>query len=104
MKKKIFIYLTRDEPGFQVAMALAEDGTGLTSHISSSIHWARRDMGIEAPQDAEHKHKLYREHYPSGYELVDLLAASEDELRSNAAFMQALDLHSQGLADGSPEQ
>ena len=49
-----------------LAYALAEDGTGLCSHLSSSVGWAKHDVGLTS----NWKHDLYDEHYPDGYELV----------------------------------
>jgi len=46
--------------------ALAEDGTGLAGHLSSSESWAKHDMGLTS----DWKHDTYDEHYPQGYELV----------------------------------
>lgn len=89
---KIFIYLTSDEPGFQTAFALAEDGTGLAGHISSNPAWARQAMGITDINSI--KHDMYRAYYPKGYQLVDLLDATEEQLASNVEFTKALDLHS----------
>ena len=90
---KIFIYLTRDEPGYECAVALAEDGVMITGHISSSVYWSERDMGLDKTYPAEAKHSAYQRHFPNGYELVNLLHATEDELRSNPAFEAALTTH-----------
>lgn len=49
-----------------VGQALAEDGTGLASHLSSSEDWSRHDMGLTG----DWKHDIYDEHYPQGYELI----------------------------------
>lgn len=43
--------------------ALAEDGTGLGSHLCSSLEWVREDMF------SDHHQEAYREHYPDGYRL-----------------------------------
>jgi hypothetical protein len=45
--------------------ALAEDGTGLGGHLSSSVAFARHDMGLTS----DWKHNIYAAHYPSGYRL-----------------------------------
>ena len=45
--------------------ALAEDGTGLASHISSNEDWAKHDMGLTS----DLKKEIYEGHYPDGYEL-----------------------------------
>ena len=54
--------------GDVVGYAMAEDGTVLCSHLSSSQGFCRHDMGLTS----DWKHNHYKEHYPEGYELVDL--------------------------------
>ena len=49
--------------GDVIAHALAEDGTGLGSHLSSSVGFAKHDIGLTS----DWHHEDYREHYPSGY-------------------------------------
>lgn len=51
---------------WQEVIAIAEDGHCLASHISSSQLWARHDIGVTS----DWKHEHYKEHYPSGYELI----------------------------------
>lgn len=51
----------------RLGIALAEDGTPLAYHVSSSEYWARRDLGV-AP-DVGH-HADYRRKYPDGFEVV----------------------------------
>ena len=54
-------------PGGDVlGCALAEDGTGLGSHLSSSVDFAKHDMGLTS----NWKHEYYQEHAPDGFELV----------------------------------
>ena len=96
---KIFVYIVSDEPGFESAIALAEDGVMITSHISSSIKWSECDMGLRPDYPASSKHEAYQLYYPQGYALVNLLSATEDQLRSNESFMRALDLHTKGMSD-----
>ncbi len=48
---------------WQIVMAMAEDGTCLASHCSSSDWWARRD--ITSPD----KIAKYEAHYPDGCEV-----------------------------------
>lgn len=50
---------------WQVVMALAEDGTSLASHVSSSEGFAKHDIGLTS----DWKHDTYAKHYPGGYEL-----------------------------------
>ncbi len=63
-------------PGGDVyASALAEDGTGLAGHLSSSVNFAKHDIGLTS----DWQHDAYREHYPDGFELewVDDAATHE---------------------------
>lgn len=65
-KPKIFIFAQRIwTSGDMVGCALAEDGTCLAGHFSSSKAWLFHDMGLTS----DWKHENYREHYPEGYEL-----------------------------------
>jgi len=50
-----------------VGAAIAEDGTHVAGHLSSSLAWFRRDMGLTSTS----KHDRYRAHYPDGYDLVE---------------------------------
>lgn len=62
---KIFITAEETGPEWWYGIAVAEDGTVLAGHISSSKGFAIHDMGI----NSEWKHNKYKEHYPDGYEL-----------------------------------
>lgn len=64
---KIFCWVNSGEgTDWQTVLALAEDGTHLASHVSSSEDWAKHDIGIST----DRKHERYQAHYPDGYELV----------------------------------
>ena len=52
--------------GYVHGVAVAEDGTLLAGHLSSSIGWFASDMGLTSRR----KHDLYEAHYPDGYELI----------------------------------
>ncbi len=45
-------------------------------------------MGLMGTQ--HYRRKTYAAHYPDGYELVDLLDATDEELENNAEFQAAL--------------
>jgi len=51
--------------GDVVGYAVAEDGHCLAQHLSSSINFAKHDMGLNSTW----KHELYYKHYPDGFEL-----------------------------------
>jgi len=82
---KIFLYLTDDTPGFNAVVALAEDGTGLASHLSSNSQWARTDIMA--------KKRLFDEHYPQGYELVDLIDTLPESYAENESLLHAIHLN-----------
>lgn len=52
-------------PGDVSGYALAEDGTGLASHLSSNESWSKHDMGLTS----NWHHDSYTEHYPDGFVL-----------------------------------
>ena len=51
-----------------VSMAMAEDGTHLTSHVSSSDGFAKGDCGYLPTGMGLSKRAIFDEHYPDGYE------------------------------------
>lgn len=61
--------------GDVVACAIAEDGTQLARHVSSSESWAKSDIGLTS----DRKHDLYQAHYPMGYKLVWVNEDEESE-------------------------
>lgn len=72
-------------PGGDVlGMALAEDGTGIAEHLSSSVDFAKHDMGLTS----DWKHEYYREHAPGGYELEWV-----DDIEAHAGWQAALVLN-----------
>lgn len=48
-----------------IGYALAEDGECLANHYSSSVDFAKHDMGLTSTW----KHDRYSKHYSEGYEL-----------------------------------
>ena len=52
--------------GDVIAIAIAEDGTQLSSHLSSHEGWAAEDLGMNGVWK-QVKHKEYAAHYPHGY-------------------------------------
>lgn len=86
---KIFFYIADEaDPGFTTVVALAEDGTGLDAHMSSSRAFAWRDIGCGV---ATHpKHKKYIAHYPQGFEMIDHIGATDEVMAGDTAFQTAL--------------
>lgn len=85
IKPKIFIisYKSGDDV---ISSALAEDGHVLSGHLSSSYGFAKHDMRLSS----NWKHEYYSKHYPDGYELVDLVTCTVEELRQNVEYQAAL--------------
>lgn len=84
---KIFFYITDDSPGFQSVMALAEDGTGLAARMITNPVLTRKDIGISAKSPL---HEKYLAHYPTGFEMVDLIDATDETKGANVEFQTAL--------------
>lgn len=86
----LYTYTPADCRGV-IGVALAEDGTGLARHLSTSPNWARYDLTQPAHQ------ATYAAHYPAGYELVwlghepdaDALPALGAALQLNQAATEA---------------
>ncbi|MCB1714253.1 MAG: hypothetical protein KDK05_03865 [Candidatus Competibacteraceae bacterium] len=86
MTNKIFLWCIDSGWGSnsKIGYALAEDGTALGSHLSSSLIFSKYDMGLTQPSCP--KHEAYRAYYPDGYELVWV-----DDIDNNVDFNQAYD-------------
>jgi hypothetical protein len=96
-KPKIFLYcvalgtgsgmVNGSRPGGDViGYALAEDGAGLGSHLSSSPDFAKHDMGLTS----NWKHEIYQKHYPEGFELEWI---DEDQLDKHEGWQKAFALN-----------
>lgn len=77
--------------GDVVGYALAEDGTGLGNHYSSSVGFAQHDMGFTS----NWKHDSYQKHYPDGFvlEWIDY-----DELDAHEGFQKAFAINKAAAA------
>lgn len=64
--KKIFVFKKGHIGRDCIVEAIAEDGVHMTSHLSSSVDWAKFDMGCG---ESKRKHDIYREHFPDGFEV-----------------------------------
>lgn len=74
-------------PGGDVlGCALAENGHCLAEHLSSSVSFAKHDMGLTS----DWKHEYYTAHAPDGYELEWV-----DEPKADARWQAALALNKQ---------
>jgi len=67
-KTKIYCFINDKNytGGDCIVIAISEEGRNLCSHLSSSIEWAKHDIGITS----DWKHNIYKGFYPDGYELV----------------------------------
>lgn len=66
---RIFVWVNGGNgTDWQTGAALAEDGTWLAGHVSSSRGFFRHDMGLTS----DWKHGHYLAHYPNGFELVEV--------------------------------
>ena len=67
MMPRIFLWCVPGgfRSGDVIGYACAEDGTGLGSHLSSSVEFSKHDMGLTS----DWKHEAYKKHYPDGFEL-----------------------------------
>jgi hypothetical protein len=91
-KPKIFLYCYKiGNGGDVIGCALAEDGSGLASHLSSNEAWAQHDMGLTS----NWKHEFYQAHYPDGFEVVWVPMS---ELETHVEFNKAFDLNQQKKA------
>lgn len=87
-ERKGKIYIFDNSPNgdqWHHAVALAEDGHGLGSHICSHPAYIPYDMGITS----ERKREEYRAHYPDGYELI-LTTATSPEVQAAYKLNQEL--------------
>lgn len=78
-------YVRGSTPGGDVlGAALAEDGTGLGEHLSSSVAFAKHDMGLTS----DWKHEYYKAHAPDGFTLEWV-----DDPSTHAGWQAALKLN-----------
>ena len=56
------------QPGCLSAQLIAEDGTGLGSHMCSSEAYMRADLGILEGSRPD-RHQVFLGHYPGGYRM-----------------------------------
>ena len=63
---KIYCFIDDESTGLLHVVAVSAEGTAMCGHLSSSVGFAKHDIGITS----EWKHDIYKEVYPDGYELV----------------------------------
>ena len=95
---KIFVYRPTKDSRDCAGVAYSEDGEILCFHVSSNYGFFRDDMGFNGDvRMAASKYPRYREKYPAGFELVEVIGMEAmDELIDSGAV--------KGLArKGAPE-
>lgn len=85
---KIFVFCNGVNALGVIGCAIAEDGTVLGGHASSSQEWMKHDMGVTGSW----KHDKYAEHYPGGYEVV-FVPSDEVKAKSHAGLEAAYKRH-----------
>ena len=83
------------KPGWYHAQLLAEDGTGMGSHICSHEGYMLHDLGILEGTRPD-RHEGFKEHYPDGYrmEFVGL-----DFVKKHPGLQKAYERNQQLAAD-----
>lgn len=79
-----------------LAFALAEDGTGLGSHLCSNPTFIRHDMGFTSSRHRD----AYDKHYPDGYDLEFIEPAFLD---THEGFQKAFKLN-QEMVEHDPKK
>lgn len=80
--------------GDVLGCAMAEDGHVLAEHLSSSVDFAKHDLGLTS--DWQHEH--YKKHAPDGYDLEWV-----DDRKTHPGWLAAFALNKQ-LAPAEEEQ
>lgn len=86
-KPKIFLFNNTQEEGWGVCYSVAEDGTGLGSHLCSNSGFMKWDL-----HDRPDRKKSCDEHYPNGYELV---IVPDEEVKTHPGLSAAIKLNCQ---------
>ena len=84
-------------PGWMHAVLLAEDGTGLGSHICSDEGYMEADLGIIDGARPD-RHETFREHYPYGYRM-EFIAGDVVKARSHEGLERAYALNQSKQSD-----
>jgi hypothetical protein len=79
-QKKIYCFINGSMSLGLIVAAVSEDGVGLCSHCSSSINFAKHDIGY----NSDWKHDIYNKEYPNGWKLVWVDNPKEHEGLQNA--------------------
>lgn len=88
-KPRIYVFSSVEDGSEGPCYAMAEDGTVLGSHWCSNETFASHDLGA-LPGSRPDRHEAYAKHYPGGYEMMFLSAATLD---NHAGFQRAYALN-----------
>lgn len=80
-KPKIYLFHNSTRGGLYCGLAMAEDGTVLGHHASSTLNWMIDDLAG--------KEKEFEAHYPAGYALHYV---SREDVPTHAALQEAFRL------------
>lgn len=70
--RKIFVYRPHGDRSDCAGFAYTDEGVIVAQHVSSSLGWFQRDMGLH--EGSECKHDAYSNAYPDGrFELVQVI-------------------------------
>lgn len=96
MQKKIYCFVNGSNRDWYPVLAMCEDGHVLGNHLSSSVGYAKHDIGITS--DWRGLHAEYQKHCPEGYELVWV---DEDDVKDHEGILAAYALN-QELSNAIP--
>jgi hypothetical protein len=86
--------------GWMHACLIAEDGTGLGSHICTNEDFMLGDLGILTGTRSD-RHETFREHYPNGYRMDFVSFTSVD---SHTALQRAFALNDEQRAERETQE
>ena len=90
-KEKIYCFINGKMALGYIVVALSESGIGLGSHCSSSVEFAKHDIGYE---NSDWKHDTYNKEYPNGWELIWV-----DNVENHAGLKLAIEKNKKLTAD-----
>nr|WP_309504333.1 hypothetical protein [uncultured Roseovarius sp.] len=88
-KPKIYCFSNVEGGGDGPAYAMADDGTVLGTHWCSNEAFVSHDLGVHTGARPD-RHETYAKHYPDGYEMEFVRAAS---VRTHDGLKEAIRLN-----------
>jgi len=80
--KKIYCFNNGGQKSYMQALAIAEDGNIVASHLCSSEHFMAHDLGITS----DWKHESYNEHFGEGNWELEWVGEPDEHEGINEAF------------------